>query len=169
MKPSEGMQHPIDWQSRTVAEAIEIQRGVSWSKDQEHSSPRAGTVPVIGISNVQEQLDLTDLLYLPGVKPQIVTKKRVTAGWSVMVGSNGNRNRVGNAVFIKEDAEFMFASFLLAVRPKDPREILPNYFYRWLSSEHVQAHLSASSEGTTGLNNLSHSFFRRMKIVNRDR
>jgi type I restriction enzyme S subunit len=149
----------------SIGESAEIKRGVSWSKDQEHLLPRDGTVPVIGIGNVQDQLELDEVLYLSGVKPAVVTEKRVTAGWSLLVGSNGNRSRIGNAVLIRKDADFMFASFLLAARPRDTNEILPEFFYRWLSSEPVQAYLSASSEGTTGLNNLSHSFFRSMKIA----
>lgn len=90
--------------------------------------------------------------------------KRVTAGWTVIVGSNGNRARVGNAVLVRNDAEFLFASFLIGARPKGDIALSPEYFYRWLSTEQVQAYLSASSEGTTGLNNLSHSFFRAMAI-----
>lgn len=165
MRPTEAMPHPSDWTSTSVAESVEIKRGVSWSKPQEHQEPRADTVPVIGISNVQERLELDNLLYLSGVKPAVVAKKRVTAGWSVLVGSNGNRNRIGNAVLVREDAEFMFASFLLAARPKRDSGIQDSYFFRWLSSEPIQAYLSASSEGSTGLNNLSHSFFRSMRLA----
>jgi type I restriction enzyme S subunit len=67
-------------------------------------------------------------------------------------------------VLIREDADYVFASFLIGTRPKKGSELSDDYFYRWLSSEQVQAYLSASSEGTTGLNNLSHSFFRAMSI-----
>lgn len=165
MKPSDPMAHPSDWRTVTVREAIEIRRGVSWSKEQEHTSARDGAIRVVGISNVQKELDLTTVLYLSGVKPRIIDKKRVAFGWSLMVGSNGNRNRLGNAVIMRNDADFLFGSFLLAARPKPAFPITPEFFYRWLSSEPIQAHLSASSEGTTGLNNLSHSFFRNLKIA----
>src|SRR5688572_24467986 len=140
MKPSDPMAHPSDWRTGTVGEAIEVRRGVSWAKEQEHTSPREGAVRVIGISNVQKELDLTKVLYLSGVKPKVVEKKRVACGWTVMVGSNGNRNRVGNAVFIRNDANFLFASFLLAARPRPAFAITPEFFYRWLSSEPIQAH-----------------------------
>ena len=121
-------------------------------------------MPVIGISNVQDTLDLDKLLYLSGLKPSIVEKKRVTAGWTILVGSNGNRSRVGNAVFMRQDTDYIFASFLVAAKPKQDCGLTPEYFFRWLSSEQVQGYLSASSEGTTGLNNLSQSFFRSMAI-----
>lgn len=154
----------MDWGTKTVAESVNVKRGVSWSKAQEHAQPREGRVPVIRIGNVQDTLELDDLLYLSGLKPAVVENKRVTAGWTVIVGSNGNRARVGNAVLVRNDAEFLFASFLIGAKPKGDSELSPEYFYRWLSTEQVQAYLSASSEGTTGLNNLSHSFFKAMAI-----
>ena len=155
MRPTEALPHPTDWGATTVAQSVEVKRGVSWSKDQERTEPRDDRVPVIGIGNVQERLEVQDVLYLSGLKPAVVAAKRVTAGWTIMVGSNGNRARVGNAVLVRNDAEFVFASFLVGAKPKDDSGLSPEYFYRWLSSEQVQAYLSASSEGTTGLNNLS--------------
>jgi type I restriction enzyme, S subunit len=164
MRPTDALMHPADWGTATVAGAVEIKRGISWSKDQEHAHPRDDRVPVIRIGNVQARLELDDLVYLSGLKPVAVRKKRVAAGWTIIVGSNGNRARIGNAVLIRNDDEFLFASFLIGAKPKSGSKLRAEYFYRWLSSERVQAYLSASSEGTTGLNNLSHSFFRAMAI-----
>ncbi len=164
MRPTDAFPHPADWSTTTVARSVEVKRGVSWSKDQEHAQPRADRVPVIRIGNVQERLELDDILYLSGLKPAAVENKRVTAGWTIFVGSNGNRARIGNPVLVKEDAGFLFASFLIGARPRSDSGLSPWFFYRWLSTEQVQAYLSASSEGTTGLNNLSHSFFKAMAI-----
>jgi type I restriction enzyme S subunit len=164
MKPTDALPHPADWQTTTVSDAIEIKRGVSWGEEQEHSEPRDGTIPVIRIGNVQKHLEIDDLIYISGLKLKAIESKRVSKGWSIMVGSNGNRQRVGNAVLIDRDTEFLFASFLLAAKPKDESSLMSSYFYRWLSSEPVQAYLGASSEGSTGLNNLSHSFFRKMAV-----
>mgnify|MGYP002479187531 CR=1 FL=1 len=165
MKPTDALPHPHDWSTGIVGRAIEIKRGVSWSKDQEHSERYDGAVPVIGISNVQDRLELDKLIYLSGLKPKTIEQKRVEKGWSVMVGSNGNRQRIGNAVCVSEDAEFLFASFLIAAKPRADSGITPEFFYRWLRTEQVQAYLSASAEGSTGLSNLSHSFFRAMAIA----
>jgi type I restriction enzyme, S subunit len=164
MKPTDALPHPPDWKTSTVGEVVEIKRGISWSKEQEHLSSREGAIPVLRIGNIQERLELGDLIYISGLKEKAIEKKRVTAGWSIMVGSNGNRKRIGNAVLIRQDTDFLFASFLIAARPKEESGITPDYFNRWLASEPIQAYLSASSEGTTGLSNLSHSFFRSITI-----
>lgn len=121
-------------------------------------------MPVIGIKNVQDRLELNDLLYLSGLNSSDVEKTRVSADWTVIVGSNGNRRRIGNAQLIRNDAEFLFASFLVGAKPKSDSGLRPDYFFRWLSSEQIQSYLSASAEGTTGLSNLSHSFFKSMSI-----
>jgi len=164
MRPTDALPHPENWATTTVGRGIDLKRGVSWSKDQAHAEPGIDRVPVIGIGNVQKTLELKNLLYLSGLKPAVVEKKRVTAGWTVLVGSNGNRARIGNAAIVRDDADFLFASFLLGTKPKPNSGLSSEYFYRWLSSEQTQAYLSASSEGTTGLNNLSNSFFRAMTI-----
>ena len=121
-------------------------------------------MPVIGIKNIQDRLDLNNLLYLSGLRSRDVEKVQVSADWIVIVGSNGNRNRIGNAQLIREDAGFLFASFVIGAKPTSDSGLRPDYFFRWLSSEQVQSYLSASAEGTTGLSNLSHSFFRSMSI-----
>jgi len=164
MRPTDAIPHPRDWTTTTVGKSVELKRGVSWSKEQEHRAPGVGRLPVIGIGNVQERLELEDLLYLSGLKPAVINEARISSGWTLMVGSNGNRARIGNAVLIRRDADYLFASFLVGARPRKESNLRDDYFYRWLSSEQVQAYLSASSEGTTGLNNLSHSFFRAMSI-----
>lgn len=165
MRPTDALPHPADWKTAVVGRCVDIRRGVSWSKDQEHTAPYEGAVPVIGISNVQDRLLLDKVLYLSGLKPRAIEKKRIEQGWSVLVGSNGNRQRIGNAVYIAEDAAFLFASFLLAAKPRADSGITPEFFFRWLRSEQVQSYLSASSEGSTGLSNLSHSFFRKMTMA----
>ena len=164
MKPTDALPHPKDWCTNTVDSAIEIKRGFTWSKNQERETPSDGTVPVIGISNVQERLKLDKLLYIYGAQAKAIENKRVEKGWSVIVGSNGNRKRIGNAVYVSEDAEFLFASFLIAAKPKSDSGITPEFFHRWLCTEQVQAYLTASAEGSTGLSNLSHNFFRSMSI-----
>src|SRR4051794_6258782 len=112
MRPTDALPHPSDWTVQTVSEAVVTRRGVSWGKEQEHRRPRDYTVPVIRVGNVQRRLTLDDLLYLSGLTESVVEATRVTAGWSIMVGSNGNRSRVGNAVLIRDDADYVFASFL---------------------------------------------------------
>ena len=164
MRPTDALPRPIDWRTTTVRRSVELRRGVSWSKEQEYAEPAQDRMPVIGIKNVQSRLELNDLLYLSGLEHSDVEKGRISTDWTVLVGSNGNRDRIGNAVLINDDADFLFASFLVGAKPKADSGLRPDYFFRWLSYEQVQSSLSASAEGTTGLCNLSHSFLKNMSI-----
>lgn len=128
-------------------------------KTQEPNSVR-----VLTVTNIQKDLDLSEELYLQGVSEKDKKEKAVSKDWCIAVSSNGNRKRIGNAVFIKDDTDYLFASFLTAFKPKEDSDILPDYVFRWLSSHVVQERITSVSEGTTGLGNLDIRYLRNMDI-----
>lgn len=152
------------WKHDKVKNQIQYKSGYTWSKEQELRQPEPGSVRVLTVTNIQEQLDLEEELYLKDVSERDKEEKAVSKDWCIAVSSNGNRKRIGNCVFIKDDTDYLFASFLTAFKPKEGSEIIPTYFYRWMSSYPVQERLSAVSEGTTGLGNLSIRFLRNLDI-----
>lgn len=152
------------WKHDKVKNQIQYKSGYTWSKEQELRQPEQGSVRVLTVTNIQEQLDLEEELYLKDVSERDKEEKAVSKDWCIAVSSNGNRKRIGNCVFIKDDTDYLFASFLTAFKPKEGSEIIPTYFYRWMSSYPVQERLSAVSEGTTGLGNLSIRFLRNLDI-----
>lgn len=153
------------WKTDKFKNQIENKSGYTWAKEQESPVPEPNSVRVLTVTNIQDKLDLTSELYLRGVKDKDKREKMVSKNWSIAVSSNGNRKRIGNAVFIQDDTDYMFASFLTGFRPKANSELLPDYFYRWLSSYIVQERISSVSEGTTGLGNLDLRYLRNMDIV----
>ena len=153
------------WKTDKFKNQIENKSGYTWAKEQESPVPEPNSVRVLTVTNIQDKLDLTSELYLRGVKDKDKREKMVSKNWSIAVSSNGNRKRIGNAVFIQDDTDYMFASFLTGFRPKTNSELLPDYFYRWLSSYIVQERISSVSEGTTGLGNLDLRYLRNMDIV----
>lgn len=152
------------WKHDKVKNQIQYKSGYTWSKEQELRQHEPGSVRVLTVTNIQEQLDLEEELYLKDVSERDKEEKAVSKDWCIAVSSNGNRKRIGNCVFIKDDTDYLFASFLTAFKPKIDSEIIPAYFYRWLSSYPVQERLSAVSEGTTGLGNLSIRYLRNLDI-----
>lgn len=152
------------WKKEKFKTLIEHKSGYTWSKEQETKFPEPKTVRVLTVTNVQKELDLTSELYLKNVSEVDKIKKAVSKDWSIAVSSNGNRSRIGNAVYIKENSEYLFASFLTAFKPKVDSDILPEYFFRWLTSHNIQERITAVSEGTTGLGNLDIRFLRNADI-----
>ncbi len=143
---------------------IDYKSGYTWSKEQELNKPEPNSVRVLTVTNIQEKLDLSSELYLKDVKQKDKIEKAVSRDWSIAVSSNGNRKRIGNAVYIEDDTDYLFASFLTAFKPKYESGILSKYFFYWLSSHHVQERMTSVSEGTTGLGNLDIRFLRNMNI-----
>lgn len=152
------------WKYDKFKNQIQSKSGYTWSKEQELKFREPNSVRVLTVSNIQEKLDLTEELYLKDVSSKDKKEKAVSKDWCIAVSSNGNRKRIGNAVFVKDDTDYLFASFLTAFRPNSDSDILPEYFYRWLSSEEIQERLSSVSEGTTGLGNLDIRYLRNLDI-----
>ena len=152
------------WKTDKFKNQIQYKAGYTWSKEQERQVQEPLSVRVLTVTNVQKELDLAEELYLAGVSEKDKKEKAVSKDWCIAVSSNGNRKRIGNAVFIKDDTDYLFASFLTAFKPKDNSDILPDYFFRWLTSHNVQERITSVSEGTTGLGNLDIRYLRNMDI-----
>src|SRR5690242_17295385 len=123
-------------------ELIDYKSGYTWSKDQELKTPELGAIRVLTVSNIQTQLNLSSVLFLKNVPQKDRLKKAVSKNWSIAVSSNGNRKRIGNAVFIDKDTQYLFASFLTGFIPKKHSGLLPEYFFRWFTSYQVQEKIS---------------------------
>ena len=152
------------WKTDKFKNQIQYKSGYTWSKEQELKTQEPNSVRVLTVTNIQKELDLSEELYLQGVSEKDKKEKAVSKDWSIAVSSNGNRKRIGNAVFIKDDTDYLFASFLTAFKPKDNSDILPDYFFRWLTSHNVQERITSVSEGTTGLGNLDIRYLRNIDI-----
>lgn len=152
------------WKKDKFKNQIQNKSGYTWSKEQELKSKAINSVRGLTVSNIQTELDLSEELYLQNVSDKDKNEKIVNKDWCIAVSSNGNRKRIGNAVFIKNDTDYLFASFLTALKPKDSSDILPEYFFRWLTSYNVQERISSVSEGTTGLGNLDMRYLRNIDI-----
>jgi len=136
-------------------ELVDYKSGYTWSKDQELKIAEPNSIRVLTVSNIQTELVLSSVLYLKNVAQKDRLNKAASKKWSIAVSSNGNRKRIGNAVFINEDTEYLYASFLTGFIPKENSGLLPEYFFRWFSSYQVQEKISEVAEGTTELRNMS--------------
>ncbi len=156
---------PKGWKQEKLGDLLDAQRGISWEKSQENNAPVSGSIPVVGISNVQENLDLSDLKYLTGISEKKVNGCLAKKGWSLMVGSNGNADRVGNCVYIDRDQSFLFASFLLGMSVKNKSFFNEKYAFYILCSKPIQEAITNSVSGSTGLKNISLKMLRSEKVI----
>jgi len=146
---------PIGWVEKPLAELVQIRRGYTWTKEDETECPEDGTIPVIRIPNIQDQLDLSSPLYLRNVSPAALEKALVSEGWILFIGSNGSKERIGDSVLIQEDQAMVFASFLMGMAPRYRNKLLPEFLAYWMRLHPVHEWFSKTSQQTTGLGNYS--------------
>jgi len=139
---------------RTLGDVLEVSRGISWEAHDERDQPRSGVYPVLRIPNVQDQLVLEGLLHIRVRSPAMAAACMANPGTILLVGSNGNPERVGNAVYVERGGH-LFASFLMGARVRAGADTDPKFLFHYVASPRVQDMLTRSVQGTTGLKNLS--------------
>jgi len=144
-----------EWPIKLVGDLATFHRGITWASSQETEKPEPGCVPVLRIPNVQERLDTNSILFLRGISQDKRTRFAATRDWLLLVGSNGNPDRVGDCVRITQDSDFLFASFLVGVKPNTQAGVDPCFLHYLFRSDSVRKAISDSIKGTTGLRNIS--------------
>lgn len=137
-----------------------VLRGAVWSKTDEVNSPTTEHEEVIGIAVTSATgLDLSKMKFVRGLGPKA---NRVEAGDLLVVGSNGNPQRIGNTYQTRELVGRAFSAFQMAVRPNTTAFSSAIYFA--LASPQAQAAMTARTAGSTGLKNLGVGGLRQVRI-----
>lgn len=155
---------PVGWTRTTLAALADITRGVSWRDENETSKATAGALPVLGIRNVQQSLKLDETVWLAGLSQKAIASSTVRSGDILMVGSNGNPARIGNAVRIDVPGIYLYASLLFGVRP-DEKQVDGEFLFHLIRSSAVQQAISDTVQGSTGLANLKITVLRDIPIL----
>lgn len=153
---------PEDWLLSTVGDIAEIRRGVSW--DRTNEIPAGGT-PVVTIPNVRARLTLEGCTQLAQVSDAERTRFGLARGDILLIGSNGNPERVGYAVRVPADLDALFASFLMRVRPKSVRSSPLLLYHQLTDPRGVIGTIRATAVGATGLRNLRISALREAVVL----
>ena len=163
--PNSKTQIPEGWQQVRLGDVAEVARGISWSREQESSFQLDGSIPVVRIGNVQQDgFKMADTLHLRGVSEHEKSHRAVTPRTLVMVGSNGNRDRVGNVFLARPEVSgHLLASFLIGINPIE--EMSERFLSASLRSDLIQSLITGSTAGSTGLKNLSLTWLRSLPIL----
>ncbi len=159
------IQVPEGWKLKKLDDISEVKRGISWSKNQESKSQEENSIAVLRIGNIRERyLDLSDILFIRDLKPEVIEKSKVSKDDILLVGSNGNRNFVGRSCKIDKKMDFVFASFLMGVS-QILKEINPDFLLYYLNSPQGWNYIRNSTSTGVGINNLKISKLREMPIT----
>ena len=156
---------PEGWQVVRLGDVADIARGVSWSREQESSTPINGAFPVVRIGNVQRDgFHMNDSLYIRGISDDENIRHAITNRTLVMVGSNGNPNRVGNTFLATPQVtDHLLASFLIRIQPFET--LSERFLAASLRSDRLQSLITRSTSGSTGIRNLSINWLRDLNLM----
>ena len=147
--------------STRLGDLARVDRGASWSARQE---VEVGGLPVIRIANVQPSgLDLADVRRVEGLKPRDVERSTIGPNSVLVVGSNGNPERVGNAYLSETRVEgTVLASFLIGIHAPDSTSA--RIIWHFLASPGCQRAITEATAGSTGLKNISIEWLRGLQL-----
>ncbi|HEY4787797.1 MAG TPA: restriction endonuclease subunit S, partial [Bacteroidales bacterium] len=112
-------------------------------------------IAVLRIPNIANGfVDCTDLKYAKFEKEEI-ENYQLKEGDILTIRSNGSVDLVGKCALIsKRDEKFLFAGYLIKLRPKQ-NQILPKFLINVLSSCYLRNQIESKAKSTSGVNNIN--------------
>lgn len=142
---------PRGWATSPLSSVADARRGLSWNRDQETDD--AVAIGVLTIPNIRQHLDPAPRTRLAGLSQNDLKTFSLEEHDVLMIGSNGNPQRVGQTVRIPPGVDALFASFLMRIRPI-PGAIDPSLLFHQLRDSRLTGQLRAGAVGSTGLRNI---------------
>lgn len=153
---------PEDWAIAPLSAVADARRGLSWDRQQETNGPLQQGV--LTIPNMQQRLNPAPRTRLRDVSEKDVVKFSVLANDILMIGSNGNPERVGQTVLVTRNLDSLFASFLMRIRASSG-QLNPVLLFHQLQDGRVTQQLRASAIGATGLRNIRITVLRDVELL----
>lgn len=115
-------------------------------------------IPVYRIPNInfyQGIIDKTDLKFASfddNEKKALALEKEDI----LLIRSNGSLNLVGRCALINnEDINGLFAGYLIRLRIKDKKRLLPKFILQFLNSDNARTYIENKAKSTSGVNNIN--------------
>ena len=135
-------------------------RGITFPGSAKYQQPGPGRVACLRTTNVQDELELADLLYVPEV--HIGRPDQIIQHNDIVMSMANSRALVGKvAINRSTQLRCTFGGFLAVIRPT---EILPDYLLSVLRVPSVKEQLIESSTQTTNIANISLGRLRPLRI-----
>ena len=151
---------PVGWNDSILGEFIELERGVTYSKEDVKIQDNKDTIGVLRATNVTgNAVDIDDLVFIPSCKAstsQILRKFDV-----LIVMSSGSKEHVGkNGVYYFEKPN-AFGAFCSKITPVNKFRYFINTF---LQSKWFKSYINNQCMGTN-INNLTNTHITKCEII----
>ena len=138
------------WEYKKLKDVATFTRGLTYSKNDEVEISNNIVLRSNNVDLSTGKLNFDELKYL---KPEfsIPEEKKVKKGSLLMCMSNGSKIHLGKVALINEDYYYAFGGFMALVTPNE--ELIPNFFFYYLSSPIYKDFIKKLSEGAN-INNI---------------
>jgi type I restriction enzyme S subunit len=143
---------PKGWVTTTLGELADVIRGVTYKKEQAKASSSKGLVPLLRATNISQELDFDELVYVP--ERNVSDLQMLRQGDVVIAASSGSKSVVGKAAILKSEWIGTFGAFCAAVRPN--QGIAAQYLASYMQTREYRSYISTCSAGVN-INNLKAS------------
>jgi type I restriction enzyme S subunit len=127
-------------------------RGVTFKPDDVTTTDAADTVACMRTSNVQTELDMSDVWRIP--RALVRRSDQYLASGDILVSSANSWNLVGKCCWVPDlPGVSTFGGFVSVLRA-DPSMLDPRYAYWWFSSPRTQQMVRSLGRRTTSISNL---------------
>ncbi len=143
---------PIGWAYSNLGDVVEIVRGITFPGNEKSKSPEKGRIACLRTSNVQDQIEWDDILY---IREEFVSREdQLLKPRDIVMSMANSRELVGKVALVGEkiNQKTTFGGFLGVLRPFliDPRFVMS-----LLRTPHARELLIDSASQTTNIANVS--------------
>ena len=150
--PDESLELPSGWSPTHLGSIVDIVRGITFPGSEKSKTPEFGRVACLRTSNVQDQIEWDDILY---IRDKFVARAdQYVQKNDIIISMANSRELVGKVAIIERDPETptAFGGFLAAIRA---RSVDPGFLMTFLRCPATKAQLIDDASQTTNIANIS--------------
>ncbi|MCE9609732.1 MAG: restriction endonuclease subunit S [Chthoniobacter sp.] len=145
------------WQTKTIGDVCEFQRGLTYAKGDEVDVSDNVVLRATNIDLATNLLIFDELKYISD-KVVVPESKKVKKGSLMICMASGSKSHLGKVAFIDDDYGYAFGGFMGMLTPLNG--LLPKYLFHLMTSEDYKDFIGALSDGAN-INNLT---FDKLKV-----
>ena len=142
-----------NWADVALDDVATFIRGVTYKPEDVDDAKSPETVGVLRTKNVQQQLDLDDVVYVP--RTLVRRDDKIAREGDILISSANSWSLVGKCCWVPCLGEsYAIGGFITALRATST-DVDPRFLYRWFASSRVQASVRSTANQTTNIANLN--------------
>ena len=152
---------PDAWRSTTLGQEVEIIRGITFPASAKYREPAEQRIVCLRTTNVQDQVDWSDLLYVP--ESYVKNQDQYIRKNDILISMANSRELVGKVSKVdRDDIRSTLGGFISAIRCRE--KILPEFLMLMLRTPLTREKIIDSSTQTTNIANISLGRLRPLEI-----